>query len=409
MSNGGSIASAQSLWGEDADNVIATQALSGFTQFPACGYDIEFTAYIENLDGSLAPLPIPNQVTFEQSLDDFYFTFQKCSPATYEFDPECGDVDPYEIVYNIVVLATVPQNPEDIVNDDIKFSYEIGNTCEMDTLAIAPKGAIPYMLKNPPNLYSDSITITQTYSFCPYVCNLFKIDAGQLVQYPIEIFNTWNYNNGDFTILTGDKSLDGTFMFMQVQCISTLSLTQQTPVASNFAVSFMDECKYSIVVPPNPEDQFIKLFFEKSFTFDAAVVKNSAGEIINCGEPTTTLIGIEEQYPDITIDYENRIVTVLGTDPVKHVDAFPLVFESCIELANGQQRCRRPSNVFKLVVTNPCTTSNIVTQPIPSILSAPILGQDVLSMSAAPTNWPWTEYITMNGVQYFDYCQPINL
>ena len=280
----------------------------------------------------------------------------------------------------------------------------------MDTLAIAPKGGIPYRLTTPATLYQDSITITQTYSFCPYVCNLFQIQGGSLVQYPIDIFNTWNYNNGDFSIRTGDKLLDGTMIFMQVQCISTLSLSQPTPVTSNFAVQFMDECRFSIVVPPNPEDQFIKLFFEHSFEFEPAVVKDSFGNIIDCGVPTTTLIGIEDKYPDIQIDYNTRIITVLGTDPVKHVDEFPLVFESCITLPkSGQTKCRRPSNVFKLIVTNPCTTSNIVTQPIPSILSAPILGMDSLSMNAAPTNWPWTEFITINGMEYYDYCQPVTL
>ena len=107
MSNGASITDTASLWGEDVDNVIVTQAISGYTQFPACGYDIEFTAYTKNGDGSMTLLPIPYEVTFEQSLGETYLTFQKCSSATFDNDPECQE-DPYEIVYDICIQATVP-------------------------------------------------------------------------------------------------------------------------------------------------------------------------------------------------------------------------------------------------------------------------------------------------------------
>ena len=34
-------------------------------------------------------------------------------------------------------------------NDEVRFSVEVGNTCELDSLAIKPRGLVPYWLRTP--------------------------------------------------------------------------------------------------------------------------------------------------------------------------------------------------------------------------------------------------------------------
>jgi len=62
-SNGGSILSRTMLWGDDPITVSATSALSGFTQFPACGYGFVFTPKLISSNG-LVDYPVPNSAIY---------------------------------------------------------------------------------------------------------------------------------------------------------------------------------------------------------------------------------------------------------------------------------------------------------------------------------------------------------
>jgi len=77
-SNGAYIESLHSTWGDDAVTVFATDAINSYTMYPDCGYDLVFTPKLVNADGSFAPL-VPYSIAFEHSLDQYYFTFEKCS------------------------------------------------------------------------------------------------------------------------------------------------------------------------------------------------------------------------------------------------------------------------------------------------------------------------------------------
>jgi len=83
-----------------------------------------------------------------------------------------------------------------------------------------------------------------------------------------------------------------------------------------------------------------------------------------CGSITTILLGIEAKYPKITHYQSTRKIVVLGTNPITHVDEFPLVLNSCITLNNVPYGCRN-STVFRIKIYNPCDTSIIASNRLP--------------------------------------------
>ena len=133
--------------------------------------------------------------------------------------------------------ACVIDGPEPVINDEVRFSVEIGNICLLDSLVIQPRGLVPYWLRTPEEPHFDKITIVQTYAFCPFECTLNSNNMGQMQPWSRDIFDSWNPFSGEFTILTGDKSLAEQMMFMMVSCSSTLS-NNQTPAMSAFPIAF---------------------------------------------------------------------------------------------------------------------------------------------------------------------------
>lgn len=134
-------------------------------------------------------------------------------------------------MYDIVLRVVIPENPVEVVNTDVSFSIEIGNTCIEDTLTIVPRGLVQYWIKKPPVVLLDQIRIQQTYSFCPFTCTLQYRNGLVFEPYPVEIINTWNPHTGEYSVFTGDKTLAGQLMFMMIQCVSDLS-ANQLPVMS---------------------------------------------------------------------------------------------------------------------------------------------------------------------------------
>lgn len=221
-SGDGFINDRQTMWGDDAITVEATDAVNAFTQFPACGYPIYVKPRVER-NGERTLLPIPNSAVFVEEPNRYYFEIQKCSQAAYPLDPDCGSVDPYQLVYPIILEACVIDGPVPVVNDEVRFSVEIGNTCELDSLTINPRGLVQYFLRTPSQPHSDKITVVQTYDFCPFECTFNQNEFGVMKPYNRDIFQSWNAATGQFIINTSDKSLGDTMMFMVVTCRSTLS------------------------------------------------------------------------------------------------------------------------------------------------------------------------------------------
>jgi len=201
------------LWGEDARTRDVTVNLNSIVQQPACGYNLLYTPYLVTQTGpttyDYSPLPIPNSAVFSKSLNNFFFQFQKCSEATTPFDSDCGTIDPYEINYDIIIEVTIPSNPTPISNEDIHLQVEIGNACENDVLTITQHFPLPimYWLRTPAEEYNHQIQIQQTYSFCPYRCDLFQMLGPNRLPYPQDIIVEWYPFLGSFTVLTNDKSL----------------------------------------------------------------------------------------------------------------------------------------------------------------------------------------------------------
>jgi len=320
----------------------------------------------------------------------------------FDIDPQCTDplVPPREITYRVMLEVTVADVVSGPVNTDVQFVFEIGNACEMNSLTIANHFPIIYNLRVPPVLYPDKMVVSQTYNFCPFECTLEQLVLATRTwePYPIEIFNTWNPFKAEFSILTSNKSLNGVVMPMKVTCLSTLSLSQ-VPVISQFVVRYIDECLSVMVKPPSLEDVLIPLFI------DTLVDYPPAQSNYNCGEIVTTLLGVEPGYPEVVHYPEVYQFSVHGTDPERHVDEFPLVFNSCIMLNGAPYGCRN-STTFRVKLTNPCDTSIILSNPLPNSLSAPAMGFDDVNLLDEPTFWPWDEFFSANGEFYVNYCKP---
>lgn len=148
LSNGADIADQSMMWGDDAKQVSANFAWSQYTQFPDCGYDLQYTPMLETQSG-MVNFPKPNSAEYEESNGFYFFTFQKCSQATMSLDPDCQG-NPRAMAYNVRVVVTAVGNPVQTSNDDLTFIVTIGNTCLTDTLALTPPGTLNYILRNPP-------------------------------------------------------------------------------------------------------------------------------------------------------------------------------------------------------------------------------------------------------------------
>ena len=123
---------------------------------------------------------------------------------------------------------------------------------------------------------------------------------------------------------------------------------------------------------------------------------------MDCGYISTRLVGVESNYPDIIHTPEIREISVHADDK-SHLDTFPLVFESCITYKDDPYACRN-STVFRIEVLNPCDTSTILSNPIPSSLSARITEYDEMDLRMSPTFWPWDEEFYVSGDVYINLC-----
>jgi hypothetical protein len=164
-------------------------------------------------------------------------------------------------------------------------------------------------------------------------------------------------------------------------------------------IRFIDECSTVQILPSSRDDAYVNLFVETVFEYPAPRSN------FDCGPITTTLLGIEPGYPTITHLPATREIVVISSDPLRHVDEFPLVLQSCITLNNEDYGCRN-STVFRVRISNPCDTSIIMSNPLPNTLIAPIAGFDSISLLAGPTFWPWDEVFYVNTIPYTNYCKP---
>ena len=71
-SNNGYINDRAMLWGDDVLRVDATMALSGFTQYPNCGYAFNFAPKLVT-DNGLVNFPVANSASFSNSLGTQFF------------------------------------------------------------------------------------------------------------------------------------------------------------------------------------------------------------------------------------------------------------------------------------------------------------------------------------------------
>lgn len=110
----------------------------------------------------------------------------------------------------------------------------------------------------------------------------------------------------------------------------------------------------------SPANQMVDLFVAETFSYPVPqVVSTIDYSVLDCGPVTTTLVGEETNYPELIHYPDDREIYVYGDDPIRHVDQFPLVLQNCITLNGNFAGCAN-STTFRVIITNPCTTSNIV-------------------------------------------------
>lgn len=122
----------QTGWGDPYITVDVASALASFEQVPNCGYTLEVTPKLLNIDGSLSDLPVPMSLSYESNTGSLYA--EKCSPDTFAFDNECLS-DPYEIIYDVVFFVSANGDMAN-ANSDLEVRIEIGNTCLTDQVTI---------------------------------------------------------------------------------------------------------------------------------------------------------------------------------------------------------------------------------------------------------------------------------
>lgn len=180
--NGGSISDRQMGWGDEAIEIDVSAALASITLSPDCGYDVTFEPVIRTSTSpdTFTALP-PFSVSWSESTSTIFVS--KCSQDVFSFDPECQN-DPYEIVYDIVILVRATVDGQFTTNTELSFTVEIGNTCLDDTVTVqylstddgtayVDGSSINYVLASSvDNAMIITPFITQMYSFCPITASL---------------------------------------------------------------------------------------------------------------------------------------------------------------------------------------------------------------------------------------------
>ena len=103
---------------------------------------------------------------------------------------------------------------------------------------------------------------------------------------------------------------------------------------------------------------------------------------------------------------------IAQTNRPANIGSFPLKIESCITIySSGDKRCVL-SDEFVITIIDPCPTTTISATGFSTVMSAPQLGLDSLTLfNAIPSGgWPWVTQLDIStGFQYGnDLCGPID-
>lgn len=242
------------LWGDDALPYNVGNVFSEYIQTPACGYDIAYEIYFEDLSNNPGVL-VPNgsensppEIIYDPTTKTFII--EKCSQRQYDegitTDPECG-LTPYAKVFKIHFYARLVDEPNGAINKMVTFEVSIGNVCENDIITL--ESQIPnvnYNIQNTPYLFSDFPIIVQEKPICPVFCQLTRADG---LAVPTDIGVT--FTSPVFELQTANKALNGFSIDLKITCEATLSKTGAggTPsqAVNDFTVTYKDECYESLI------------------------------------------------------------------------------------------------------------------------------------------------------------------
>lgn len=179
------------------------------------------------------------------------------------------------------------------------------------------------------------------------------------------------------------KNLDGKLYSYELRCESTLSQLNEGTANYFFQVRFYDECNDATITPPYFEDFGTEVFLGASVPYAPAQSdKVCGGFTYSIATPMT------ESWPKIGL--QNGQIFIEPTLIPTHVGPWDVRLTACLELNN---RCQT-GPIGRITVTNPCLASEIVTAPINTIMRAPRLKFNDLSLYAEMgAAWPFSDSV----------------
>lgn len=184
-------------------------------------------------------------------------------------------------------------------------------------------------------------------------------------------------------------------------CTSTLSKMGPggtTPIISDFInVTYRDECEQPQLYPAIGSNDSLLLYESGLASFV------SPYSTFQCGPVTSTLVFPPDHpanAPDFYVDPLRGSVVTFPTSWA-NLGQYPMRIESCVTIvSSGELRCVQ-SEEFVITIADPCPFTQLSPESISTVLSAPQLGYDSLTMQVSVANWPWRtnlDYVT--SMQY---------
>jgi len=176
-----------------------SSALALYSQTPDCDFDFTYEAKLfETSSNSLVDLP--PFFTFNASTQTF--SLSKCFGVDAALTDNSCNFAQQELEYTLVIVATTVSTGV-YTNSQASFKVTVQPDCDLDQLSYPP-GTVTnsYVLATPATPLDLYTAPTTTVPNCALACSISPAND--------PVVSSFDPTTGAFTVLTGDKSLDGT-------------------------------------------------------------------------------------------------------------------------------------------------------------------------------------------------------
>lgn len=361
-------------WYDPEVPVSITDALLAYRQEPNCEYPMSFEVKYEKFPvqypGDLYDLPA--EAVYSSSFETVYL--QKCQKQNSnpdKVDMECLGA-PYAKQLTFVVVAKLA-DPQDSVNVDVKFNFNIGDSCMADTLWYTQSiASFDYVIASPAVPVIASQMYESTYPPCPKKCVLIDAAGNQIDGAPFGL--TFRGMEAEVTpgalisLQTSDYSLNGLSMTMGISCASMNSdmPNEQRIVSNQFTINFVSECYTTVIAPAFKQNYEIDLYGDDTRAFDALATVNP-----NCGpliyELNLLIDETNAQVPAdffLVLDAEGRPLISVNPAVYANKGIHTLFVNACIEVGEANtptySKICEPSSKFTVIIKDPCLQTDVI-------------------------------------------------